>query len=120
MEQLPSSEANRFSASQEIPHILWNPKVHCRIHKRPTPVPLLSYSNPVHAPTSHFFKIHFNIIFPSMPRSSKWSLSVWFPHQNPVCISPIHHTCYMLRPSHSSFITRFFFVRLQIIKPLIM
>jgi hypothetical protein len=28
MEQRPSSEANSFSASQEIPRILWNPEVH--------------------------------------------------------------------------------------------
>jgi hypothetical protein len=28
MEQSPSWEANRLSASQEIPRILWNPKVH--------------------------------------------------------------------------------------------
>ena len=27
MEQSPSREANRLSASQEIPRILWNPKV---------------------------------------------------------------------------------------------
>jgi len=28
MEQIPSSEANSHSASQEIPSLLWNPKVH--------------------------------------------------------------------------------------------
>ena len=31
----------------------------------------------------------------------KWSLSLRFPHQNPVYISPHTHTRYMPRPSHS-------------------
>ena len=36
--QSPSWEANWFAASQEIPRISWNPKVHYRTHKRPPPV----------------------------------------------------------------------------------
>jgi hypothetical protein len=102
MDQSPSWEANRFSASQGNSCILRNPQVHYRIHKCPPPLPNLSQINPVHASTSHFLKIHLNIIFPSMFRSSKWSISLMFPHQNPVYISPLAQTCYMPRPSHSS------------------
>jgi hypothetical protein len=35
MEQIPSWNSNNFSASQEIPHILWSPKVSYRIQKPP-------------------------------------------------------------------------------------
>jgi len=42
MEQSPSWEANWSAGSQEIPRILWNPRVHHRTHKRTPPVPILS------------------------------------------------------------------------------
>ena len=52
----PSSEANRFSASHESPHILWNPKAHYRIHKCPPPVPILSQLDPLYTPTPYFLR----------------------------------------------------------------
>ena len=39
MVQSLSWEANWFAASQEIPRISQNPKVHYHTHKRPPPIP---------------------------------------------------------------------------------
>jgi hypothetical protein len=65
MEQSPSWEENRSSATQEIFQILWNPKVYYRIYKsRP---PSLSWARSIQSvpPPCHFSKVHFNIILPS-------------------------------------------------------
>ena len=87
-------EANLFSASQEIPHILWNLKVHYHIHKCPPPVLILNQSISPH-PTS--WRSILLLSSHLLPGSSKWSVSLSFPH-NPVTASflPIHVTC----PSH--------------------
>jgi len=63
----PSWEANWFAASQEIPCISWNLKVHYRTHKCLPTVSILGQPNPVNIPTSHLLEIHHNIIHPSMP-----------------------------------------------------
>jgi len=61
MQQSPSWEANWFVASQEIPRILRNQKVHSRIHKRPRTFPILSKFDPVQSFKSHFLKINLNL-----------------------------------------------------------
>jgi len=96
--QSPSWEATWFEASQEIPRISRNPKVHYRTHKRPPLVPIVGQPNPVHIPTSHLLEIHPNIIHPSTPRSPQWSLSLRFPHQDPICPPLLTHTRHMPRP----------------------
>ena len=50
VEHRPFWEADRSSVRQEIPRVLWNPMVHYRIQKSPSPVPILSHIDPVHAP----------------------------------------------------------------------
>ena len=102
MVQSPSWEANWFAASQEIPRISRNPKLHYRTHKRPPHVSILGQPNPVHIPTSHLLEIQPNIIHPSKPTSPQWSLSLWFPHQDPTHPNLLIHTRQMPSPSHSS------------------
>jgi len=98
MEQSPSWEANRVSASQKnSPHFV-EPEGSLPLSQVPAicPYPEPARSSPCH----HFLKIHPSIILPSTSGSSKLSLSFRFPYQNPVYTSALPHTCYMPRPSH--------------------
>ena len=78
MEQSSSLEVKGASATQEIPHLLWNPKAHYRIHKRPPPFPILSHINPVHVPhltswrSTLMLSSHLRLVLPlvSFPRVS--------------------------------------------------
>ena len=102
MVQSPSWEANWFAACQEIPRISRNPKVHNRTHKRPPPVSILGRPNPVHIPTSHscrsvlILSTHLRLGLPN------WTLSLRFPHQDPIHPPVLTRTRHMPSPSQSS------------------
>jgi hypothetical protein len=75
MEVNPSWEATNCAATQELPSILQNPKVHYRAQKSPPLVPILSQIDPVHTiPTNlrsilivsrHPCRVHPSGLFPS-------------------------------------------------------
>lgn len=74
MEEDHSWEAVSSSAIHEIPRILWNPKFARARHYT------LSWARSIHP--SWFLKIHFYILFPSVPGCFKYSLLLRFHHHN--------------------------------------
>jgi hypothetical protein len=53
----PSWGAANSAATQELPSILWNPKVQYRVHKSPPLVPILSHIDPIHSIPSYLSQI---------------------------------------------------------------
>jgi len=95
IQQSHSWEANRSSATQEIPRILRNPKVHYRIHNSPPPVPMVSQSNPVHGSQYRCLNILSSPLRPCFP-------SGLFPSGLPTKTLYVPLTCHMPRPFHYS------------------
>jgi len=92
MEQSPSWQTKWFSTSQEIPRILWNPKVHYRIHKCPPPGPILGQLDQVHTRTSQSILIlssHLSLGLPSGLFPSSFPTKT---HYTPL-LCPIRATC---------------------------
>jgi hypothetical protein len=96
MEQIPCWEANSRSAIREI-QCLYGIQ---SFHKSRPPISVLIQMDPVHTLPPYFLKIHYNIILPSPPRSSKWSLPFRFPDLNTVRIA--HLPMRATWPAHST------------------
>jgi hypothetical protein len=102
MEQNPSSEANSHSASQEIPRLQWNPKVHYRVHKDQLLVPILIQMHPVHTITDWFLRpililsSQLCLCLPNGLLTSSVGTKILY-------ASHIPRVCYVLHPFHPCF-----------------
>jgi hypothetical protein len=70
MEFSPCWETTSFLVTEELPNILWNPKIHRCFYKSPPLVPTLSQINPVYISAAYFSKTEFNITIPPTSRLS--------------------------------------------------
>jgi hypothetical protein len=57
-----SRDVASCAVTQELPNILWNPKVHYRVHKSSLLIPILNKINPVYTTSSDLSKTYISII----------------------------------------------------------
>jgi hypothetical protein len=96
MELSPSWEVANCTATQELPSVLWNQKVHYRVHKSPLLVPNLSQIDPVHTTPACLSKIHFKLFTHVRLGLSSGLFPSGFPTNilYAFFFSPTHATCY--------------------------
>ena len=87
---LVSEPSNKFPALYGA----WS--LYCHVHQS---LPLFLSCLPILFFEEPFYHHHHHLIHYA-PRSSKWSFLPMSSHQNPVCSSPVPHTCHMPSPSN--------------------
>jgi hypothetical protein len=95
MELSPSWKAASCAATQELPRISLNSKVHCRVHKSPPLVSILIQIDPLHTIPCYLYKInltlstHLRLGLPSGFFSSTFPTNILYAF----LFSPIRATC---------------------------
>lgn len=90
----PATQGKRSNEQRSSPNTLRKPNGHHRTHNSPPTVPILSQINSSHDVTTNLSSTSG---LPSSPFSSGPP-----PHQNPLCLSLLPHTCHTPNPSHRS------------------
>jgi len=87
--KLTGTAASSCAAAKAFRPIILSLKVHYRVHYSPT----LSHTHPLRILPFHFLKIQFNVTFPFMSRSSKWSFSYRFLYHFAFRVLPLPAAC---------------------------
>jgi hypothetical protein len=85
-----SWQANSSSTTQEIPHILWNPKIHCRNHKSPPSKPWI-HPSPIRA-TCHAHLIILDFITRKCIWWRVWSIKFLVTYSSPLLLNTLCST----------------------------